>query len=293
MFFDNEEVSGRRLTSRRKRRFRKTPVLRVNARLGGKGKAHRIPTATLVLVPVVILVLAAVVWLGASLLVQVLFSKNKRFEIARLNIEAGKVITPQLIREYTQIKEGMNLFEVDVGSIQKEFLRRAPNVRAMRVSRRLPDTLEISVTEREPLARIGRRGHLVVDGDGYVFGLGGTRRELPVISGVTGIRLKPGARLSGMSIAGIQILELCQTPTLGLVVDYMEVDKDEYVLINVPRGQQSVEVKLSWRGMGKLSRGSYERLLDKLNWIRKTLASPQGQRLSKLDATFNEKIVAE
>jgi hypothetical protein len=247
--------------------------------------------AVFVLVPVAVLAACAALWLGVRWGAAMMFWRNDRFAIRHLDIRAGTVITADLVREYTRIEEGMNLFAVDIGAIRRAFLQQAPNVRSISIARQLPDTLQIEIVERVPLARIGRRGFLVTDREGSVFGVRSPPVGLPYISGYRGPALRPGDRLAGMAQAALEVLDVCDNPRLGLRVESVEVHRDDYLVVRLVFDDRMREVDLAWDDMGRRTKASRRRLLERLEWVKRTLESPRGANLSHLDATFADRIV--
>jgi len=289
MWFRDIELSGRSLRGG-ELKFGRQPSWKMHSRLNMRRGTGGARTAVFVLVPIILVAGGALLWWGARWAGRRLYSENDRFAIRCLEITGGPVITAELIREYTGIREGMNLFKVDIGKIRAKFLERAPNVRAMRISRYLPGTLRIEVAERHPLARIGRRGSLVADRDGYVFGIRSGLRALPSIEGYRDAHLKPGSRLRGAALAALEVLAMCDNPKLGLRVRAVEVDRDEYLVVSVSVGRPVTRVQLAWPGMGQGTRESQAHLLARLKGIRETLVSEEGRGLSELDATFGDRI---
>jgi len=288
MWFDDEETSGKRLLSR-KRNARRAPILKVNTRLRVQKKTKMYRIAVFVLVPAVIAAASVLLWFGVCMAGRLLFSSNDRFRIVNLEIKEGEVITGDLIREYTRISEGMNLFEFDIGNIRDAFLRRSPNVKSMEISRYLPDTLKIEVVERTPLARIGWRGHLVTDREGFVFGFRSGLRGLPVITGYRARNLRPGRRVGGMALAALEVLDACDNPTLGINVESVETGNADYLVLRL---SDRKSVKLSWDKMGRMTRESRRLLRGKLGRLARTLQSEHGRRLTKIDATLDNRIYA-
>ena len=288
MWFDDDEVTDRRLV-RRSRNRRRPTVLRVRARTSVEKRRTRSRLALAIVGLVVVGGFGVLTWSGLQWLGGVLFSRNGRYEIRTLDIkvDGNGVMTPALVKEYTQLREGLNLFECHIGQIREEFLRRAHTVKSMEISRILPDTLAIEVVERIPLARLGRRGYFVADHDGRVFVLRTGSRHLPVIQGYKGPRLRSGMRVSGMALAALQVLDACDDPMLGLSVDAVEADRSEYVVLWLA-GPKTV--RLSWPGMGELTPSSRRHLQGRLRGVVDVLGTERGRRLSKIDATTEGEI---
>lgn len=287
MWFNDRPILIRSQGNRRKRRRVRT--IRLGARLRSRGR----PQVTRVAVTVVAIAAAvgvcALLWFGTRLLGDVLFSGNGKFVIRNIDIRGGVMISEALIREYTQVEEGMNLFSVDIKQIRSDFLRRAPSVKSMEISRILPDVLRIQITERMPLARVGWRGPLVVDRQGVVFVFKGHSSHLPVISGYRGAGLRPGSRLQGFALAALEVLDAGEDhPSLGLEIEAIEVDNREHLTLRLANRKA---VKLAWREMGTMVKASRENLLKKLGRTSRALQSDKGRRCSTLDATMDEPII--
>jgi hypothetical protein len=286
VLFDDADVYGRRL-GRRKH------VLNVR---GGGAKGTHSPgyrAAVLVLVPVVLAGIMIGLWFGARWTGRMLFSRNDRFRIARLEITAGQIITAPLIREYTGLREGMNLFAADIGAIRRAFLRRTPVVRSMTISRLLPDTLSIEVVERQAVARLGRRGSLAVDGGGIVFNSRGGQRYLPVLVGLSAGGMKPGQRIDGPGRDAALLLDVCERTGIDrdVVVSALDVrggfsGREDALRLYLDGG---TTVDLWWdRGGGAAA--SEERLRNRLLFLRGLLrrAAKERRTLRTVNLTLED-----
>lgn len=281
-------------SSRTGNRYRSSPgTVRLYARTGKK-KRHPEQSiwAGVVLAMVALLVAGAVGYAGILLIRDMLFTENRRYEIEKIEIQGGAVKTEEIIREYLDyvgIAPGKNLFSYDMDLLRSLYLERNPLVHAVRVERILPDTLRFYVWEREPLARLGQRGTLVVDRDGYVFRLRQGLHRLPVIieKGETG--WSPGQTVSGMLTAAIEVLEVCDNPRIGLRIMGVDVRHSEYLLIHVLTADGIKEARLSWLDMGQnteVSRNDLELRLGRLVQV----AQQDRSGRSLLDATIPGRI---
>jgi cell division septal protein FtsQ len=291
MLFDDTDVHGRRLG--RSDRGRRKQVL--NVRGGGTAGAHSpgYRLAVLVLVPVVLAGLVVGLWFGARWSGRMLFSRNDRFRIARLDITAGQVITAPLIREYTGLQEGLNLFAADIGAIRRTLLRRTPVVRSMTISRLLPDTLTIEIVERQAVARLGRRGSLVVDGSGMIFSRRDGQRHLPVLVGLSEGRMKPGERVQGAGRDAAWLLDLCEQTGIDRDVVVSAIDvrggfsgREDALRLYLSGG---TTVDLWWDRSGGAA-ASEDRLRNRLLFLRGLLrrAAKERRTLRTVNLTLED-----
>lgn len=174
----------------------------------------RIAIAAFVLAVMAIFV--GLVWMALNFAGRQLFSANPVYAIKRLEIPGDSDVVSYFIREKKKIVEGTNLFAFDIEALRKEFLglRFAARYSSMQITRELPDTLKVQVTERVPVVRLPGGGGLVADADGFVFGLGKGRQVLPLLAGYRETPL-PGERLKGNARAAVALLDLCERTGLN------------------------------------------------------------------------------
>lgn len=254
MWYDDERMMFRQRRANRRRRVREEPVLMVNARLSEQKRDRRHRLGSVVVVTVA---LAGVLWgvlVGARFLGNVLFSGNSDFAITTLDLASDGKLQPWHIREYAGVKEGMNLFAIDIDGI-REALESVPVVSRVTVRRQLPGTLVVRVTERVPLARIGRGEEpipLAVDREGYVLGPSSHSPALPAITGIQQPGLKPGTILSGPDIRdALTVLEICDTTRLSqyIRISSISVEDAEYLDLHLADGERVPMARegIEWR----------------------------------------------
>lgn len=225
MLFDDEEVSGRRLFRRwRSAHGRESVTLKAQLR-NRKNTQTAIKAASITLI--VIVGVAAVLggWRGAVWLRRVVFANGGVFTVANLDIRSdGDMLTPAHIMEYTGLHSGMSMFSVNIGQVRRDFLKAVPNIREAVICRKLPDTIEVRVQERTPIARIGQRGYLAVDSEGHVFGLRVNRPNLPVIAGYNGPMLRPGDTAKGLARDAVSVLDAWDNSPVGREAPLLGID---------------------------------------------------------------------
>ncbi len=277
-----------KIKSRKGSRTKKVPsLIRLNAKKNNKRRNQhysRVKTVVSIIAIVALIGLFIGLWVGSRLIVRRLYSRNSTFVIKHININGSLMLSPLLVREYTQIDEGLNLFDINIKQIRNDFLRRVPSVKSMDISRKLPDRLVINIVERIPLAKLGS-GPLVVDRYGMIFVFKGSTSQLPIILGYDKKRSRPGVKILGIAQAALEALcAIDEDPSLGLDVAKVVVSKGAYLLLRLTDGKV---IKLTWDEMGMQTRVSQEKLLMKLSEISSILHSRRGMNLITLDATVD------
>lgn len=292
MWFDDEDINpGRLRLFFKKRGNRRKAILNVNTRYVDKKNTQRIGTGAML--AALIVGITVIAWLGCSFVFRALLSNNDRFKIEHLNITGGSALSRDLVTEYTQIKEGMNLFSFNITKVWKDFIKYQPNVKTLRISRQLPDTLEINITDRVPLARIGRKSPFVADNEGCIFSLKGSARSLSVMTGYRDPGMKPGCKLCGtMAMAALEVLEVSRSSELGLFIDEVELNNPEYIVLYILDGDKVKEVDLAWPEMGKQNQVSRKKLQKKLSDLVNAMKSESGRKMRRFNARFDD-IVGE
>lgn len=127
---------------------------------------------------------------------------SSAFTVKKIELEKNDRFNIQLVKQVTGLKEGVNLFEVDLKDCEKA-LEKRPYMRDAEVKRKLPDTIIIEVDARTPVAVVKQNGmFIMLDREGYVLE---KRKELPHYTFFDGITVSEA--------------------TLGQVVKVKEEDK--------------------------------------------------------------------
>ena len=272
------------------RSIRKTPVLRVRARKRRKKQTRYTHIAGLAAVPVAVLVGAFLLWLGIREIGALLYARSDAFVIRDLQVLATSPRTKALVKDYTQIKEGQNIFAFDIGAVRAYVMANSPNFQSLTITRHLPDKVVINVVDRIPLARIGHRGGMVADSEGYVFISRSGARNLPTLSGYDSRNLEPGMQLGGNALAALQVIEGCQAPRMDMRPLDVDVGDVEKLVLKVEYLDRKREVPLTWNGMGRTTDTARRNLRETLLFIKQAFDTPKGARLSYLDATIDGRL---
>lgn len=123
-------------------------------------------------------------WLGALtavgaaawMLLERAFYDNPEFMLQHVEVVTDGTLTKQEILQTAQVPAVINLLKIDLAGIDQR-LRQRSQVKEVRVKRQVPDTLEITVWERTPIAWLGYQGArldkhengVLLDADGYAI----------------------------------------------------------------------------------------------------------------------------
>lgn len=253
-------------TEGRQRNRRRESVLKAAARTVERRRTVRRRVAALLGVLVGIPALALGIYGGARWAWAALFSENDYFEIRQIEVTTDGTLGAEHVREYAQVREGLNLFAVRPTDVRAALLR-VPVIANAQVGRRLPDTLIIEVAERVAVARLGRPGagsSLAVDSTGHVLGPSSVRASLPVILGVRDQGLRPGDGVADpMLKEALTVLEICNQMQIReeLAVATIQLGNEDYIDLGLVSGEQVLlsrdrmqEKLLQLREMRKVTR---------------------------------------
>ena len=113
-----------------------------------------------------------------------LIMHSSAFTVKNVELEKNDRFSVQLVKDITGLKNGDNLYEVDLKECEKA-LEKRPYMKSAEVKRKLPDTITIDVEVRVPVAVVKQNGEFVMlDREGYVLE---KRKKLPHYTFLDGI----------------------------------------------------------------------------------------------------------
>ena len=186
-------------------------------------------------------------------------------------ISTGKMVHPDVITFHFGLTNGANLATIPFSQLREKLLKRVPNVRDIRIERRLPNRVTVEVIEREPIARIAPpRGHptegRVADSEGVVFWYNANATtELPIVRESGDTPAAPGKKLTGPTAAALRLVEAAMRPELS-DLRVLEVDTSNQDYLYLTLGNYD-HAKFAWQDMlsdTKTSRESLHRQLKNL-----------------------------
>jgi len=191
--FSSKKPRSRRRPARRKRREH---LLEVTATAETERRRRNQKALLYVFEGIFLAGLLAVAWFGVTLFIEQFFTKNKNYDVRIVEVNTDSVMTREEVLSKTGIREGLNIFSLNLEAAQKA-LALIPEVKSASVQRNLPDTVTISIEARRPIAWVapGDTGadpstmetSCLVDEDGVMIkpqGFEASHMRLPVVYGV-------------------------------------------------------------------------------------------------------------
>lgn len=260
------------------------------------GTTAKIVAGVLVAVAALALVAGAAAWfrsLHGKWLEQCIITDPAR----QVEVVTGSHVKRNVILEGFGLKEGANLAKIDFAARRDELLQKVPNIRSLSVTRRLPDGVQISVVEREPLAKMEIKGAksqsgLVVDSDGVVFRRrGGATDLLPKIIEARQPGTLPGKSLTGMARSALDLVALCREEEFaGFSIVAVDVSHQDYLLAVLSNYQRA---KIAWDGMAEPDAVSRLNMRERVAKLRHAVLTGVATRAKIWNATQPGHITAD
>ena len=237
-----------------------------------------------ILVLVICLTGASLVGLGYGLnILRGIWLEQFRVDNPDLDVvvTTGKMVHPDVITLHFGLTNGANLATIAFDELRGELLERIPNIRNIKIERRLPNRVIVDVVEREPVARIGLvKGRIqtnhVADFDGVVFRFSSDIDALPLIREPSDPPTQPGKKLPAPVLSALRLIETLSLPELAdLRVLEIATSHPDYLMVTLSDYSRA---KISWDHMqedSKLSRESLRRQLTRLAKAIASRVSPQ------------------
>lgn len=221
--FSRKKTGARRRPARRKRREH---LLEVTATAETERRRRNQRILLYACEALFLAGLIVVAWLGINLFVENFFTKNKTYEVRVVEVNTDGVMTREEALAKTGIREGVNIFSLNLESAQAA-LASIPEVQAARVERILPDTVTIHIDARQPVAWVApadtgadpaaMESSCLVDAEGVMMkpeGFEPAHTRLPVVYGVPTEQWRPGDKIDVPALlAALQLFALASERT--------------------------------------------------------------------------------
>lgn len=186
-----------------------------------------------------LVLLCVAAWAGISTVLDKFFFSNPDYTLKRVTLELDGVMTREEALAETGIREGDNIFRVDLAYAEK-VLRAVPQVGDVCIERHLPDHISLTITARDPVAWVApsdkdadpfdAEKSLLVDETGFLMKPRIIQPEfyhLPVIYGVQSDNIRDGEPLHNEDLhrALALLQETSRHPECLLNVRTMNISK--------------------------------------------------------------------
>ena len=216
---------------------------------------------------------------------------------SQVEIAAGEMVPAEIIAAELGLRPGANLAAIDFARKREELLGRVPNLKTVKITRRLPDKVTVVAEERTPIARLNVKGSAassgkVVDAEGVVFVRQRGTQLLPTIFETKAPGTPKGGRLHGRAFAALQLIEACRGAEL-LELGVQAVDMTKHDFLTVTLGDYS-KLKILWEKMDEPTPDSQKdlcRRLTRLRDIRRSKVAPS--TTTTWNATMPDSITAD
>lgn len=242
------------------RRFEREHVLDVKLRTSESRAAQLRMLSIALAVSFSTIVILFFLWRGGEWVLNQLIFENEAFAVRKVEVQTDGVIALDQLRQWAKVREGDNLLALDLGRVKRD-LELVPWIASVAVERILPNTLRLTVVEREPVAQVQTiqpsptgAGLVPVtyflDPTGYVMlplargqraaGAPPMPDYLPSVSGVLPAEMRPGRAVDSPQVrAALRLVqEFEQSPMVGLV-DLARVEVASPGILQVVTGQGS------------------------------------------------------
>ncbi len=272
---------------------RRGGATRANTRREQRSGEPAISLPKIIWIPLAVLGAVAVGALLTWKIGALLFWENPAYAIQKLEIHVdGPTLTASYVRKNMAVCEGTNMFASSLQTLRKDFLQKTHIAKSITLHRRLPGTLDITVVERTPIARLGRWGTLAVDREGYVFNLRASGRDYPVVSGCGSETLKSGARVELPVMNALEIVDCCNRTKVGerVKIASLDVSQKQYIEVYLQAGER---IKIGWPDMEQSDPEVRQKVERKLAALAAALRASEerGKRLVNLDLTFTDQYI--
>lgn len=203
------------------------------------------------------------------------------------------VLDREWILHYLDLnRDGLNLLTLDLGEM-KQSLESYSQIRSAELARQLPDTLFVSIQEREPIAKIiasdvdRARITLLVDQEGVVYeGIGYDSKMVRSLPSLDGIRLKRKdggfEPISGMDVVEVLLTE-ARTLAPHLYRSWKVVSMEAWPNI-------VVKSDFAKEAVFEPTPGGYRRQLAELDYIIDYNKSRSVNRVARVDLTLKSQV---
>jgi cell division septal protein FtsQ len=227
--------ANRRVSTLRQRRQQHLLDVKVRARRASHHRNRRILVALSKIA--LVLALVAGIYFGTRAGMKRFFFDNPEYALATIVIRTDGTLQRDQVLKTAQLREGINIFSVNLAQVHDR-LQRLAQVDEVQVERKLPNEIDLQITERKPIAWITSEKTLadpfasdvafLIDARGIVMKEKKLLPEylaLPVITGCANDALTPGKTVDSFEAkSALELLRLTTTSFMQTRFQIREVD---------------------------------------------------------------------
>ncbi|CAN5353083.1 hypothetical protein BH20VER3_BH20VER3_22880 [soil metagenome] len=226
---------NRRLSSSRQRRQQHLLDVKVRARRASHHRNRRILVALSKIA--LVIAICAGLYYGVRAGLSHFFFENPDYRLSTIALRTDGTLQRDQVLKTAELREGSNIFSVNLAQVQ-ERLQQLPQVDEVQVERRMPNEIDIQITERKPIAWITSEKSVadpfasdaafLVDARGILMKEKKLLTEylaLPLIAGCSSEALVPGKAVESFEArAALELLRLTTTSFMQTRFQIREVD---------------------------------------------------------------------
>ncbi len=243
---------NRRLSNPRQRRQQHLLDVKVRARRASHHRNRRVMVALSKIALVV--AICAGLYYGVRAGLSRFFFENPDYRLSTIVIQTDGTLQRDQVLKMAQLHEGLNIFSVNLAQVHDR-LQQLPQVDDVQVERKMPNEVDIHITERKPIAWITSERTVsdpfVSDAAFLVDARGILMKEkkllpeylaLPLITGVSNEGLVPGKAVESFEAkAALELLRLTTTSFMQTRFQIQDVDVSKgYCLLVTDKNQTQV-----------------------------------------------------
>jgi cell division septal protein FtsQ len=240
----SRKSSNKRVSSSRQRQAQH--ILDVKLRASTERARRFRAVAGFIFKTIIIAGLAVGSWFGGKEALRQFVWENPDYFVREVNFSTDGALTREQVLTAANVAEGRNIFTVDIGRARAA-IEKMPQVENAVVQRVLPNRINVTVTERRPIAWIAARGDLdptasdhsfLIDARGIVLRSRVLLPEyyhLPIISGFETENLVPGKRVNVLEMQSALELIRLNADNTRFVVQNIDVSKGYCLVVTDQR----------------------------------------------------------
>ena len=195
----------------------------------------------------------------------------------QIEIITDKILPARLFINHFNLTNGVNLAKLPFAELRERLIRDMPNLKDVKIVRTLPDRVLIEISERIPVVRVIGAGsnanpNYAADSEGKVFWY--PRRDtalLPIIREAKKETSTAGAKLSGMAMAALRLIEEASDPEFAMLkIQEVDTFKQDYLFVTLGDASRA---KIAWEDMESRTRASRTSLRRQLTRLSQAIKS--------------------